>query len=364
MTTTINIVLLGIGNVGSTLIKQLQEAENQIFIKHNIRIKIPVITNSQRAFFQHEGITSTWKAEFDKFSVPYSVQDIIEYVQEKNLTHLIAVDATASDELVKCYIPLIQNGFHIVSANKVANTLDSQFYANLRGELQKYQRKFLYETNVGAGLPVIYTLMNLHQAGERIYKIRGVFSGSLSYVFNSYSATPMPFSKVLRQAAELGLTEPDARDDLSGKDVARKLLILARELDLIKELDQVYIQSLVPKKLNGKTTLSQFNQRLKELDTPFEKLKSKLQPGEVLRYIGQLCTQTETLEVKLVVEDKTSPIGQLQGADSVFEIYTESYGDLPLVIRGAGAGKEVTARGVFSDILRVASSIQPQVLVD
>lgn len=364
MCTTINIVLFGIGNVGSTLIKQLLEAENQIFIKHNIRIKIPVITNSQIAFFQHQGMTFTWKADLEQFSVPYRMEDIIEYVQEKKLSHLIAVDATASEALVKNYIPLIQSGFHIVSANKVANTLDSQFYEKLRSELNKYQRKFLYETNVGAGLPVIDTIRKLHQAGERILQIRGVFSGSLSYVFNNYSESGIPFSKVLRQASELGLTEPDARDDLSGKDVARKLLILARELDLKKELNQVYIQSLVPKNLNGKTTLSQFKQRLKELDPRFEQLKIQLQPGQVLRYIGQLCTQTETLEVKLVAEDKTSPIGQLQGADSVFEIYTESYGDLPLVIRGAGAGKEVTARGVLGDILRVASSIQPQVLVN
>lgn len=357
MNKTINIVLFGIGNVGSTLIKQVLAAEEKLNTNQKINIKIPIITNSKIAFFNNEGITNSWETHFEKFSVPYKIEDIIGYVREKKLNNLIAIDATASADFVKNYVPLIQNGFHIVSANKVANTLHTDFYQNLRKELKKHNRYFLYETNVGSGLPVIDTIKGLHNSGERIKKIRGVFSGSLSYIFNNFSQEEEPFSKILQKATLLGLTEPDAREDLSGNDVARKLLILARELDLIKEFEDVTVQSLVPKKLNGKTTVLQFNQRTKELDIPFQKAKEQLNGNHVLRYVGELDLEAEKLEVKLVNEDKTSAIGQLQGADSVFEIYTESYGDLPLVIRGAGAGKEVTARGVLSDILKLSANL-------
>lgn len=357
MKKTINIVLFGIGNVGSTLIKQVLAAEEQLYNKQKISVKIPVITNSRIAFFNSEGISNSWEADFEKFSVPYKIKDIVQYVHEKGLQNLIAIDATASPDFVKNYIPLIQSGFHIVSANKVANTLHTDFYQNLRRELKKHNRYFLYETNVGAGLPVIDTIKNLHNSGERIKKIRGVFSGSLSYIFNHFSHEEQPFSKILQKATHLGLTEPDAREDLSGNDVARKLLILARELDLEKEFGDVSIESLVPKNLNGKTTVSQFNQRTKELDIPFQNVKQQLNENSVLRYVGELDLISEKLEVKLINEDKNSAIGQLQGADSVFEIYTESYGDLPLVIRGAGAGKEVTARGVLSDIIKLSANL-------
>ena len=355
MNKTINIVLFGIGNVGSTLIKQVLSAEEQIYKNQKISIKIPVISNSRIAFFNNDGITNSWEADFEKFSVPYKVGDIINYVLEKKLENLIAVDATASSDFVQNYIPLIQSGFHIVSANKVANTLHSDFYENLRRELKKHNRFFLYETNVGAGLPVIDTIKNLYSSGEKISKIRDVFSGSLSYVFNVFSQEEVPFSKVLRKATDLGLTEPDAREDLSGNDVARKLLILAREIGLKKEFDDINIQSLVPKNLNGKTTLAQFQQRLHELDEPFFVLKKQNNGKKVLRYVGELDVVNEKLEVKLVAEERNTAIGQLQGADSVFEIYTESYGDLPMVIRGAGAGKEVTARGVLTDIIKLSA---------
>lgn len=355
MNKTINIVLFGIGNVGSTLIKQVLTTEEKLNSNQKINIKIPIITNSKTAFFNNDGIANSWKADFEKFSVPYKIDDIISYVHEKKFNNLIAVDATASAEFVQNYVPLIQNGFHIVSANKVANTLHTDFYQNLRRELKKHDKQFLYETNVGAGLPVIDTIKSLHNSGEKIKKIRGVFSGSLSYIFNNFSQEEQPFSKILQKATHLGLTEPDAREDLSGNDVARKLLILARELDLVKEFEDVSVQSLVPKNLNGKTTVSQFNTRVKELDIPFQNVKKQLNGNNVLRYVGELDLETEKLDVKLINEDKSSAIGQLQGADSVFEIYTESYGDLPLVIRGAGAGKEVTARGVLSDIIKLSA---------
>lgn len=356
---TLNIVIFGIGNVGGTLIRQIHAAKTRFLEEQNLVLNIPIVANSKLAFYDKGGFpeNSVWENDFKRFSVPYKIEEIISYVKEKKLENLVAVDATASAEFVKNYIPLIQNGFHLVSANKIANTLDYAFYGNLRSVLKENQKSFLYETNVGAGLPVIDTIRNLYVSGENITKIRGVFSGSLSYIFNRFSEEDLPFSKILREASKQGLTEPDARDDLSGKDVARKLLILARELGLTTELNEVKIESLVPKKLNGKTTATQFTERLKELDLPFHDRKNRLFENQVLRYVGELDFQQKSLEVKLVSEDRNSALGQLKGADSVFEIHSESYGDFPLVIQGAGAGKAVTARGVFSDILKISNSL-------
>lgn len=356
-TKTLNIIIFGIGNVGSTLIRQINETKSKLFAQQDLEITIPIVTNSRLAFFNKKGISNAWECDFDTFSVPYKIEEIITFVKLQGLQNLVAVDATASGEFVKNYIPLIKNGFHIVSANKVANTLHYDFYEELRQTLKAHKKSFLYETNVGAGLPIIETIKRLYDSGENVQKIRGVFSGSLSYILNSFSSNDVAFSQVLQQASRLGLTEPDPREDLSGNDVARKLLILARELDLKIEFHDVVIESLVPKQLNGKTTLHQFNTRSKEMDGLFQDLKTKQSENHVLRYIGELDVAKSSLEVKLVSETKNSAIGQLKGADSVFEIYSDSYQEFPLVIQGAGAGKSVTARGLFSDILKLANNL-------
>ena len=353
----IHIVLFGIGQVGSTLINQINEAKPRLQQHQNLQLRIPIIANSKLAFYDKEGISNSWETDFETFSVPYKIDEIIQFVKKQKFDNLIAIDATASAAFIKNYIPLIENGFNIVSANKVANSLDYEFYEALRNTLKKYNKSFLYETNVGAGLPVIETVKNLYNSGEQIKKIRGVFSGSLSYIFNEFSDSDVSFSKILNDASRLGLTEPDAREDLSGNDVARKLLILARELNIKVEFSDVSVESLVPKQLNGKTTLHQFNNRSKELDLPFQKLKQQLNENQVLRYVGELDVAKKTLEVKLISEEKNSTLGQLKGADSVFEIFTESYGENPLVIQGAGAGKEVTARGVLSDVIKISNAL-------
>ena len=353
----IHIVIFGIGNVGSTLIGQIDKTKSKFSTAKSLELNIPIVANSKLVLFGEDTKDNTWESDFSKFAVPYKMEDIISYVKSKNYDHVIAIDATASSDLVQYYTTLVQNGFHIVSANKIANTLPLDFYNDLRDNLKLYNRQFLYETNVGAGLPIIETVKNIYNSGDSIRKIRGVFSGSLSYVFNTFSLEDKPFSSVISKAGSLGLTEPDAREDLSGNDVARKLLILARELDLKVEFQNVKIESLVPKQLNGKTTLHEFKARLKELDEPFEALKLKLPKDNVLRYVGELDVEKETLEVKLISEENTSTLGQLKGSDSIFEIFTDSYGDEPLLIQGAGAGKEVTARGLLSDIIKISNQL-------
>jgi aspartokinase/homoserine dehydrogenase 1 len=354
----INIVLFGIGNVGSTLINQVIESQKFFLEKRNIELRFPIITNSTLAFFEKNGLKNQWEANFAQSAIPFRIEDIIEYVQEQQLENLIAVDATASSDIIKNYIPLIQNGFDIVAANKKANTLHSDFYKELRRNLKKYDRTFLYETNVGAGLPVVQTIKDLYLSGEEITKIRGVFSGSVSYIFNRFSAEELPFSKILAQAEKSGLTEPDSREDLSGNDVARKLLILAREIDQQVEFSDIKIESLLLPNLNEKKSKAEYSVNKQLFDKPFQIAKITQAENHVLRYLGELDVTSKQVEVKLISVPKSSALGQLKGADNLIEIYTKSYGEIPIVIQGAGAGKQVTARGVLTDILKVAEKIK------
>ncbi len=357
-TLRINIVLFGIGNVGSTLINQVLESQKFFLEKRNIDLRFPIIANSTQAFFEKEGVKNQWEIDFTKSASPYTIEEIIEYVQEQQFENLIAIDATASKDIIKSYIPLIQNGFDIVAANKNANTLHTDFYTELRENLKAFDKNFFYETNVGAGLPVVNTISELHLAGEKITKIRGVFSGSLSYIFNRFSTEENSFSSILVEAEKLGLTEPDSREDLSGNDVARKLLILAREIGLELEFSDIKIESLLLPNLN-ETNPKQFYAINKQLfDQPFQIAKITQTDNHVLRYVGELNVAKKTLEVKLISEPKNSALGQLKGADNLIEIHTQSYGEIPIVIQGAGAGRSVTARGVLSDIFRIAEKIK------
>ena len=359
----INIILFGIGNVGSTLINQVLESQKFFREKRKIDLRFPIITNSTVAFFEKDGAKNNWEANFKQLAIPFKIEDIIDYVKENNLENLIAVDATASSEIIKNYIPLIQNGFNIVAANKKANTLYFDYYKELRRNLKKYDKNFHYETNVGAGLPVVQTINDLHFSGEKITKIRGVFSGSISYIFNRFSNEETTFSKILIDAEKIGLTEPDSREDLSGKDVARKLLILAREIEHEFEFSDIKIETLLLPNLNENISKASYsiNKQLfdKQLfDKPFQIAKITQSKNHVLRYIGEFDVIAKKLEVKLVSVPKSSPLGQLKGADNLIEIYTNSYGEIPIVIQGAGAGKQVTARGVLTDILKIAEKIK------
>ncbi|MFT6417131.1 MAG: homoserine dehydrogenase, partial [Dokdonia sp.] len=232
MSTTLNIAIFGIGNVGSTLLKQITSFNDRSDTNTNgIKINVFAIANSSLILFSDIAVSDTWNADFEADSDPYTLEDVFAF-KNKLITktildakssgsaasevQYIAVDVTASPLFVNNYLSLIENGFHIVTANKIANTLSYEFYLELREALDLHKKQFHYETNVGAGLPIIETIKNLHQSGEEIRKIRGVFSGSLSYLFNTFSKEEKDFSEILLEADALGLTEPDAREDLSG----------------------------------------------------------------------------------------------------------------------------------------------------
>ena len=353
----INIAIFGHGLVGGTLINQILESAATIEKRKDIKLNVFAIANSKNVLLNKNGVTPNWRNEIQNNGFSYTIEDVIAYANEHHLENLIAIDNTASATFVENYIPLIESSFDLISSNKVANTLSYSFYKKLRKVLADNQKSYLYETNVGAGLPLIDTIKLLHLSGENITKIKGVFSGTLSYLFNNFSANDVPFSEVLKEAIDNGYTEPDPREDLCGNDVGRKLLILARELDLQNEFEEIAIQNLIPEHLR-EGSASEFLTKLKEFDSIYDSIKREQKPNHVLRYIGELSGDLQNdkgnLEVKLVSVPSDTALGGLKGSDSFFEIYTESYGDRPIVIQGAGAGSAVTARGVFGDILRLS----------
>ena len=357
----IHLFIIGHGQVGSLLVDQLIEEREKLQRKRRIDLSIVAIANSTTVLFDPNGIGADWKERKIHSGKPYTIPELIERAHNYGLYNTVMVDNTASPSFVLNYLPFIEAGFSLVSSNKVANTLSMEFYDNLRERLAKRQQDYLYETNVGAGLPLIDTIKLLHLSGENITRIRGVFSGSLSYIFNRYSQEDLPFHKVLQSAIQKGYTEPDPREDLSGNDVARKLLILARELALQCEFDEVQIENLIPDELRALST-KEFLEDLQALDAHFNTVKSCCQQNEVLRYVATLDGNLADdygarMQVRLEAVPKDSMLGQLKGSDSIFEIFTESYGGHPIVIQGAGAGPKVTARGVFGDILRISERV-------
>jgi len=357
----INLAVFGHGNVGSLLIDQILESQNEISKRRSLEFNIFAIANSSTLLLNKKGVDANWIQTKNKKGVSYTISDVISYAKDNNLENLIAIDNTANKKIVGDYKSLVEAGFNLVSSNKIGNTLSLDSYFKLRTILNENKKEYLYETNVGAGLPLVDTIKLLHLSGENITRIKGIFSGSLSYLFNNFSENDEPFSKVLQSAISKGFTEPDPREDLGGNDVGRKLLILARELELHNELSDVKIENLIPKSLR-KVSKEEFLNSLQEFDIPYHIKRKNQKPNHVLRYVGDLYGDLSRndgaqLDVRLVSVPKNSMLGQIKGSDSIFEIYTESYGENPIVIQGAGAGASVTARGVFGDILRLSDKL-------
>ncbi|AUS05711.1 bifunctional aspartate kinase/homoserine dehydrogenase I [Pseudotamlana carrageenivorans] len=356
----INIVIFGHGGVGGALINQILKSKDDIEKRKGINLNMFAIANSKKQLLSKNGVGLTWEDDIKTTTNESSIADIIAFAKKHHLENLIAVDNTASSTFYQNYVPLIEAGFDLVSSNKVANTVSHEFYKDLRVQLKENNKEYLYETTVGAGLPLIDTIKLLHESGENITRIRGVFSGTLSYLFNNFSVEDKPFSEIIQETIDKGFTEPDPREDFSGNDVARKLLILARELDLQNEFEDVSVQNLIPEAYQN-ISVAEFLTQLDVLDDQYQEIKDNQKSDYVLRYVGDLSGDLSKdkgkLEVKLVSIPEDSTLGHVKGSDAIFEIFTESYGEQPIVIQGAGAGAEVTARGVFGDILRLSKHI-------
>ncbi|MBI4992476.1 MAG: bifunctional aspartate kinase/homoserine dehydrogenase I [Candidatus Harrisonbacteria bacterium] len=344
---TKNIFLIGTGNIGGTLLDQIHNLSKSDFN----RLRVCGIINAFNMLTSESGINlGGWQKKLEKGEKP-DFEKWLNWAKELPLGNKVFVDCTASDGVARKYIEIAEVGFNIVTPNKKFNVRPMKEYKKLREVMAKNKNQFLYETNVGAALPIIAPLQDLLKTGDRITKIEGVFSGTLSYIFNNFDGTK-PFSKVVEEAKKLGYTEPDPREDLSGQDVGRKLLVLAREIGYELEFKDIEIENLVPAALQRVKVPGEFLKRLKEFDGYFKKLLEKAySQNKVLRYVARLERGRAVASLQAVPLD--NPLASNRGADNIFAFWTKRYKERPLVVQGPGAGREVTAAGVLADILRI-----------
>ncbi|XP_057525947.1 bifunctional aspartokinase/homoserine dehydrogenase 2, chloroplastic-like isoform X1 [Amaranthus tricolor] len=355
--TTLAMGIIGPGLIGATLLDQLRDQAAELKEKFNIDLRVLGITSSKNMLLSDSGVDlSNWR---ELRSEQGQVGDLQKFVQHVHGNHFIPntvlVDCTADSYIASHYYEWLRKGIHIITPNKKANSGPLDQYLKLRSLQRQSYTHYFYEATVGAGLPIISTLRGLLETGDRILSIEGIFSGTLSYIFNKFKGG-IKFSEVVTEAKQAGYTEPDPRDDLSGTDVARKVIILARECGLKLELSDIPPESLVPEPLRVIASADEFMQQLPQFDDDWaKKLKAAEDAGEVLRYVGVVDVKNKTGLVKLKSYKKDHPFAQLSGSDNIISFTTERYKVQPLIVRGPGAGAEVTAGGVFSDILRLAS---------
>jgi aspartokinase/homoserine dehydrogenase 1 len=350
-TKRLNLVVVGVGNVGSALLHQLHQQQKEL-LKEGFDVRVVGVANSQRCALSATGIPlHRWREELAQSTRPMNPLALAEAIARLELTNVALVDCTASPEVVDAYPAFINANMHIITPNKRANVLPWKRYRALMSLLERRQKYFLYEANVGAGLPIISTLRDLVASGDRVHKVEGIFSGTLSFLFNSYTSA-QPFSKLVQEAHRLGYTEPDPRDDLSGEDVARKLLILARELGLKMDLKDVQFENLVPASLRRGPFEKDFFLRFARYDAQMlQRLEHARVRGAVLRYVATL--EGNRAQAGLREIPQNHPFAATKGSDNIIMFTTQRYAKTPLVIQGPGAGADVTAMGVFSDILKL-----------
>ncbi len=351
---TLSIGVIGTGLIGGTLLSQLQTRIEELKQHRGIDLRVRGIMNSRKMILADRHLSlDRWRDELGESSKTADLESFINHVNADHLPHAVLIDATASEELTAHYESWLAQGINIITPNKKSNAGPLPAYRSLRETARRNQRYFLYETNVGAGLPIIQTLRGLVETGDEVIKIEGVLSGTLSYIFNSLDGS-RGFSEVVREAHSLGLTEPDPREDLSGADVARKLIILAREMGLEVEMDAVHVESLVAEDLRG-GTVDQYLKDLGKYDqTIAALLSSAREAGQVVRYVGTIDSNGD-LSAQMRRFPIEHPFANLSGSDNIVSFQTARYNAQPMIVRGPGAGPEVTAAGVFADLLRLAS---------
>ena len=349
----LNVFLMGIGTVGGNLLQQLQKQQEKLLKEKHLNIKLTGVANSRKMVFNRDGIDiNSFRETLDKSDKTSSLQGFADGIKEMNIYNSVFVDCTASDVVATIYKDILQSNISIVTANKAAASSEYKNYAEIKKTAKQKGVKFLFETNVGAGLPIINTLNDLVNSGDKILKIEAVLSGTLNYIFNTISAE-VPLSKTIKMAKDEGYSEPDPRIDLSGVDVARKVLILARESGYPIEMDEIHINRFIPDSFfNG--SLDDFWKNISELDSEFEKKRIKLAAeNKRWRFVARF--ENEIAEVGLQEVDSKHPFYDLEGSNNLVMYTTERYHQFPMLIKGYGAGASVTAAGVFADLIKVSN---------
>ena len=349
----VNLFVCGIGTVGSSLLSQLQEQHDSLMDKRRLKLNIVGIANSKRYIINPDGLDidkaeAALKAEGKENTSAQMCRDFID----QNLYNSVFVDCTANADVAALYQTLLANNISVVAANKIAASAPYPEYTTLKQTALNKGVKFLYETNAGAGLPIIKTISDLCDSGDEVLKIEAVLSGTLNFIFNKLSAD-ITFSRAVRMAMDAGISEPDPRQDLSGKDVVRKLVILAREAGYPVNLEDVDLQPFMePRYFEGDA--EKFLSIMGELDEPFESRRRALEAeGKKLRFIAQLEDGKATVALRAI--DKSHPFYNLEDSNNMVLLTTKRYNRYPMIIQGYGAGADVTAAGVFADIIRVAN---------
>jgi len=348
----IDVVLLGCGNVGSVPLEQFRRHHDQLEAKHK-QLRVRAIANSRRLLVADDEVDlANWRQALEEQGKPWTQEDMLSIKERLGLLNPTIVDCTTNADLARQYVQFLQRGYNVVIANKKANTDSMAYYREMRQAAARNFRKFLYETNVGAGLPVIDTLAGLMRSGDRLNTFEGILSGSLSMIFGLLQ-DGQAFSDAVAKAMELGFTEPDPRDDLSGMDVARKLLIVAREVGLELELSDIDVMPVIEDGFAADAPVKELPQRMRELDTVFaQRIAEAAKTGAVLRYVGRI--EDGACKVSIEAVPKDGPLGAIRDGENALVMHTDYYQPIPLVLRGYGAGAEVTAAGVFADVLRTA----------
>ena len=350
---SIQVYAFGAGTIGGTLLDQINEQQKSL-LDQGIDIKVMAIANIDGMIFDAEGIElNGWRDKVKLNGKKTNLDEILEFVKETKPLNPIFVDCTASYDLPERYIDILKAGMNIATPNKRANSMSMEFYHQLRKTANEMHVRFLYETNVGAGLPIIDTLQNLFKSGDKLTGFNGIMSGSLSYIFGKLDEGKK-FSEAVLEAKKLRYTEPDPRDDLKGTDVARKALIIAREAGMEIELSDIEMRSIFPADFSLEGTTEEFLAKLPELDSYFdEKMAALKKENKVLRMAASI--KDGKVSVGMLEVGQDNPLYGVRGGENAFVFHTARYTPIPLTVRGYGAGAGVTAAGVFGDILRTVS---------
>jgi bifunctional aspartokinase / homoserine dehydrogenase 1 len=354
-TKTMNLFVIGTGLIGKTLMRQISQQAAYLEEKKSLKVNLVGLANTKKMLFNENGISiDHWEKELDQTGETSNVEAFVKTMKAMNLPNCVFVDNTASKDMPSVYEEILLSSISVVTPNKTANSCSYKDYLKLQNAARKRGVNFLYETNVGAGLPIINTLKDLLLSGDRIIRIEAVLSGTLSYIFNNFKSG-VKFKDVVWEAKQKGYTEPDPRDDLSGLDVARKILILSRETGLNLEMGDIKIEQILPESAVKAKTIDEFFVALDKENTFFEqKLQKAEKEGKVLRFIAKLENGKAAISLQSV--DANHPFYSLSGSDNIISFTTERYTERQLVVKGPGAGAEVTAAGVFADIINISNT--------